>query len=156
NNVGNGTLRLGGPDAVPGFSEVTVANGAHFDLNGFDDTILGLSGPGMVQLGSGTLTVGSGLLGLRSFSGGVTGTGGLTKVDPGTFVLAGANTYSGPTQVLAGVLQNGANQVIWDTSAVTVAPGGTYELNGFSETIGSLAGGGNVSVGAGSLVTGGD
>ncbi len=87
------------------------------------------------------------------------GAGNLNKTGTGTFVLGGANTYTGATNISAGTLKEGTANVITDTSAVTVASGATYDLNSFSETVGSLAGGGTVTSGvAGSLAltAGGD
>jgi autotransporter-associated beta strand protein len=42
-----------------------------------------------------------------TFSGTISGTGGLTKIGSGTWVLTGNNTYSGPTTITAGTLQLG-------------------------------------------------
>ena len=81
------------------------------------------------------------------------GTGTLNKTGTGTLVLGGVNTYTGATNVNAGTLRNGIANVILDTSAVTVASGATYDLNSFSETIGSLAGGGTVTSGAAGALT---
>jgi autotransporter-associated beta strand protein len=50
----------------------------------------------------------------------------------------------------------GATNIIPDGSSVTVAAGATLDLNGNSETIGSLGGAGNVLLGAGTLTTGAD
>jgi autotransporter-associated beta strand protein len=86
-----------------------------------------------------------------------TGSGALTKEDAGAWTLGGSNTYTGPTTISAGTLRLGAAGAIPDGSAVTA--NGTLEMNGFSETIGSLAGTGFVDNNAGTgiftLTTGG-
>jgi autotransporter-associated beta strand protein len=61
-----------------------------------------------VTLGAATLTTGSDNTS-TTFSGTISGTGGLTKIGAGTFVLTGTNTYSGATAVNGGRLTvNGA------------------------------------------------
>ena len=89
-----------------------------------------------------------------TLSGASTATNGaLTKIGAGTLILSGANAYTGATTINAGTLKEGAANVISDSSAVTVASGATYDLNSFSETIGSLAGGGTVTSGAAGALT---
>jgi fibronectin-binding autotransporter adhesin len=89
----------------------------------------------------------------------VSGAGTLNKTGAGTIILGGGNTYGGTTNVSAGILRLGTTNVIPDASAVTVSSGATLDLNGFSETLGSLAGGGTVTSGAAgslTLTAGGD
>ena len=70
-----------------------------------------------------------------------------TKAGAGILQLSnGTNSYTGPTNITAGTLQLGAGNAVPSTTAVTVAPGATFNLNGFNDTIGSLAGAGNVIV----------
>src|SRR2546430_7086390 len=79
--------------------------------------------------------------------------GALTKIGAGPLLLSAANAYTGATTINAGTLKEGAANVISDSSAVTVASGATYDLNSFSATIGSLAGGGTVTSGAAGALT---
>jgi len=92
-------------------------------------------------------------------------TGGLTKVGAGTLTLSGTNAYTGATTVSVGILRAGAaagGQAFGSNSAVTLAntAGVALDLNGFNQTIGSLAGGGttggNLNLGSGTLTLGGD
>jgi autotransporter-associated beta strand protein len=89
---------------------------------------------------------------------------GLTKAGTGTWVLTATNTYSGATTVNLGTLRAGAaagGQAFGSGSAVTLANAAStfLDLNGFSQTIGSLAGGGgtggNVTLGANATLTAG-
>ena len=129
--------------------------GATFNLNNFAETIGSLAGAGNVTLGTGILTAG-GDNSSTTYSGVMSGTGGLVKAGTGLFILSGANTYTGATTINAGTVQLGAADRIANTSTVTVAGGATFDLNNFTETIGSLAGAGNVTLGTGIVTTGGN
>ena len=74
----------------------------------------------------------------------------------GTLTLSGTNTYTGATTISAGTLKNGTTGVLYDRTAVTVASGGTWDLNDFAETVGSIAGAGNITLGSATLTAGGD
>ncbi len=71
--------------------------------------------------------------------------GGLTFSGNGSTLLRGFNTYSGSTNITAGTLTAAAGAAIPDQSDVTVAANATFSIKG-DETIGSLAGAGNVSI----------
>ncbi|MCE9547120.1 MAG: autotransporter-associated beta strand repeat-containing protein [Planctomycetia bacterium] len=82
-----------------------------------------------------------------------TGATGLTKTGPGTLTISSTgNNYSGATVIGAGILKLGAaGGVIPDASNVTA--NGTLDLNGNTETIGSLSGVGTVDTVAGGSPT---
>ncbi|MBT3374776.1 MAG: hypothetical protein HN406_04215, partial [Lentisphaerae bacterium] len=150
--VNDGTLKLGADNALSDSTAVTVAGGATLDLDGNSDTVASLAGAGDVALGTGTLTTGD--ANDTTLSGVMSGSGGLTKVGSGTFTLSGANTYTGATAVDDGTLKLGASDVLSNSTATTVAASKTLDLDGNSDTIGSLAGAGNVMLGVGTLTAG--
>jgi fibronectin-binding autotransporter adhesin len=86
----------------------------------------------------------------------VTGSGSFAQMGKGTTVLTGATSYTGPTQVILGTLQAGAANVFSPSSTFGVASGATLSLANFDQTIGSLSGDGNVTLGSATLTTGGD
>ena len=83
-----------------------------------------------------------------------TGSGSLTKDGAGMVTLSGVNSYTGATNINAGTLALGASNVLANTTAVSVASGATFNLNGNSDIVGSIAGAGNVTLGAGTLTAG--
>ena len=130
-------------------------------MNGQNQTISSLSSASAlasITLGSATLSVNQSTN--TTYAGSISGTGGFTKLGVGTLLLSGTNTYSGATTIGAGTLQLSGGSAIGDLSNVTMAnvASAKLNLNGSSETIGSLAGGGNtggnVLLGSGTLTLG--
>jgi fibronectin-binding autotransporter adhesin len=152
-NVNAGGLTAGAANTFSAASVHNVATGATIDLAGLNQTIAGLGGAGNVDLGSATLTVNGAANTL--FSGGMVGTGGLTRAGTGTLTLSGANSYTGATDVQSGVLAAGAANSFSSVSDLIVAGGATADLGGFNQSIDSLSGSGAVTLGAGTLTIAG-
>jgi fibronectin-binding autotransporter adhesin len=110
---------------------------ASFTLNANRGITLGSSG-GQIQVAQNdTLTYGGIITGSGSFESGT----GIT-VGYGTLILSGANSYKGATTIAAGTLRLGANGSLPSGTPLAIASaniGGTFDLNGFSQTIGSLS-----------------
>jgi len=96
------------------FGDSSDAVAARVINSGTGDVIIGvsafrlgsLSGGGTVNNAGNTIQIG--YLDLNdTFSGVISGSGGLVKRGTGTFVLSGENTYGGGTSILAGTLQIG-------------------------------------------------
>jgi autotransporter-associated beta strand protein len=166
--VGTGTLTLTGANT---YSGGTTINGGTLAVS--SDANLGAASGGLTFNG-GTLQWGANFGSYRSItlnagggtfdtqantgtlSGDISGSGGLTKIGSGTLILSGANTYTGGTTVSDGTLQVGNTNAFSSNSAYTVAGGAVLGLNGFDQTIGSLAGSGAVTLGGAALTTGND
>jgi YVTN family beta-propeller protein/autotransporter-associated beta strand protein len=131
-SVNAGTLQAGAVNAFSPFSAFTVASGATLDLASFNQTIGSLAGAGSATLGSAVLTTGNDNTS-TTFSGTISGTGGLTKIGTGTLTLSGSNTYTGGTTLNAGTLAVGSNTAL-GTGALTLASGTTLQAaaNGLS------------------------
>jgi outer membrane autotransporter protein len=124
--VSGGTLQAGATNVLGSSSAITVASGAVLNLAGFNQSIGSLAGAGSVTLGSATLTTGNDNTS-TTFSGPISGTGGLTKTGIGALTLSGSSSYSGATAVNAGTLiVNGSIA----NSAVAVNSGGTLAGTG--------------------------
>jgi autotransporter-associated beta strand protein len=148
-----GTFMVNASGALSPKSAFTI--NSTLDMNGFSGAIGSLAGNGMVTNNSAEttsiLTVGADNSN-TTFNGVLeNGDGilGLTKMGTGTLNLSSTNTYSGATTVRAGTLQAGSTGAFSPNSAFTVSS--RLDLNGFSNKIGSLAGGGIVTNGGGAL-----
>ena len=128
--VNAGTLRIGAAtDKITDASAVTVAGVATLDLNGFSETVGSLAGAGSVTLGTGTLTAGGNNT-TTTYSGVMSGAGGLTKQGTGAMTLSGANTYDGATNVAAGtVVASNAAALGTTAGGTTVANTATLRIN---------------------------
>ncbi|MBL6458515.1 autotransporter domain-containing protein, partial [Belnapia sp. T6] len=120
-----GTLRLAG-GSLASSGSLFVDAGATFDQNGQNQTAAQLNGSGNVTLGSGRLTLGG--AGSGSFSGVISGSGGLTLAGPLTQTLGGANTYTGTTDIQQGTLSLADTQAIAASGLVQVANGAKLDL----------------------------
>ena len=90
---------------------------------------------------------------------GITGVGDLTVVDSsllgnGILTLNGVNTYTGATFVKSGTLQLGINSALVATGNLTTAAAGTFDLNGFNQTLAAVTNAGTVKTGFGTLTAG--
>lgn len=169
NKTEGGTLVLSGANGYTGGT--TVSGGV---LSVSSDANLGL-GIGGVTLDGGTLrvsntgygstardlTVGAGngaldLAGDFHLNGHLSGNGSLSKLGTGTlFLEQGSSAFTGTLALAAGALSAQAVNAL-GASAVTLASGTTLALNGYNQTLKSLAGAGNVQLGAAMLRTGAD
>jgi fibronectin-binding autotransporter adhesin len=164
NSYSGGTVVTGGSTLSIGADAVLGAPGAGLTLG--DTTsgaTLAITAPGAfassrpIGLGAlgATFLVGGGTA--ATLGGAISGAGGVTKTGGGSLMLAGANTYTGPTTVLGGLLTTGRANVFGQSAVLSVASGAAVDLNGFDQTIGSLAGTGVLTLGGGAALTlGGD
>lgn len=115
-DIQDGLLQLAAAERLPNTTTVSVAAPAQFSLNNNNETIDGLSGAGVVDLGAAQLTVGiSG--GDGNFTGVITGAGDFQKEGGGTQSLAGGqHTFTGATVVNGGTLVASSGTTIDQTS----------------------------------------
>jgi autotransporter-associated beta strand protein len=150
NNYTGGTTLNAGTLLVSSFSSIGTGP---ITFNG------GTLGPGLgstpslqndviLSAGGGTIDAGSQFL---SLLGPISGDGGLTKLGSGSLNVS-QSIYGGPTLVSQGTLFGIRADALSANSAYTVSAGGRLLLGG-DETIGSLAGGGSVTISGGEAVT---
>lgn len=148
-NVAVGVLRLGAASALSPNSILHVAPGATFDPAGFTPTFAALSGTGTIDTGTGALAVAPS--GTNTFTGTLSGSGGLTMNGTGTLELGAANTFSGATTIAAGTVKLGAPGALPSGTPVNLSSGATLNLNGYAATLGRLEGAGHVALGSATL-----
>ncbi len=176
--TGVGTLVLGGTNGYTGGTAVQAGT-----LSVSADANLGAAGGGIALDGGRLQVTGTGFTATTrgidigaaggeievveanldlAAGGALSGGGALRKSGEGTLTLAGASSYTGATTIAAGTLRMGAAGVLGAGARVTLADhaGATLDLDGFDQTIGSLAGGGSAGgalrLGSATLTTGGD
>ncbi len=106
--------------------------------------------------GSGGGTLGVAETQTLTLTGVISGAGELTKTGVGILLMTGLNTYTGATSVADGELRIGGGQSLSDTARLSVAAGALLSLTDANESVGSLAGGGEVALNGYCLTTGGD
>jgi len=142
-SISSGTLTLAGSGSIAASSSVTD-NGT-FDISATPGvSIKSLSGGGILQLGSQTLTL---TAAAGNFYGTIQGSGGLI-LNGGTEYIYGINTYTGSVTVNAGTLQAGAT-----TMAYNVLNNATFSFYGTStmNMSGVISGPGAVAVNGGGI-----
>ncbi len=169
--INGGTIQLGVANALPATTALTLGSGGMLNLNNNNQTIAALnSSAGNINTGSGTggiLTVGNTAGGTVTYSGVISGTGGLTwgivntnvpNPTPSTLLLTSASTNTGPMTINTGTLSIGTAYALsggvapvlpYSVSATypgafTLGPTATLLTNGLNVTVGSLGGGGPI------------
>lgn len=181
-NIGNATTTSGsleymgaGETSSKAINLNTTTASAYIHANGTGPLVL--NGAFTAVDGSKTLFLGGTNTGANEIASAIpaaAGTLNLTKIGAGTWVLSGANLYTGVTTVAGGTLQvrdtfsGGSRNVVNNTSGITFnvdtftqSAGGTFEYlgdgaNASAETVGQLlgtAGAGTVKVTAGAAGT---
>ncbi|MDO9488637.1 MAG: autotransporter-associated beta strand repeat-containing protein, partial [Sphingomonadaceae bacterium] len=145
-----GRLQLGGTAGLYGGGSLTFGNAT-----------LAVQGNSLTVADAATLAANSvftvdtqGLA--ASFSGVLSGSGGLTKAGAGTLTLSGANSYTGMTTIGAGTLAlTGAGSI---ASSSGLLNNGTFDISGttLGATIANLSGSGRVDTGLRGLAVGAD
>lgn len=122
--IGEGTLVLSGVNTYTGGTTLDggelwagvegafvnntdfIVNAGSFELNNFDLVMSSLSGTGgQILLGSAQLSLEQDVA--STYAGAISGTGSVSMIGNGEFVLTGENTYSGGTTITSGLLQIG-------------------------------------------------
>lgn len=166
--VSAGELRIGNAGAIPSGSP--VVNNSLLNLNGFSITMASLSGTDTTaevrsNVAGAVAVTFSNTTGDFTYMGRLlNGTGTLSIVKGGAYTqrVGGNNSYTGSTTINAGVFKAVSATAISSASAFTVAnvAGATLDIQGFNNSIGSLAGGGgtggNVLLGTATLSLGSD
>ncbi len=137
-----GTLKDGTDNAVSTGSALIMNNGT-LDLNGHNQTFSSLSGPAgnITSSSPGVCTLTINGPAVTNYSGTITngsGTIALIKNGTGTQTLSGSNSYTGSTTIIAGTLQDGADNAV--STGSLIMNNGTLDLNGHNQTFSSLSG----------------
>ena len=142
---GNGTLSIGANNGINTSVALTVQKSwgnATFDLNGFNQTITGITEE--VSANTFTITNNGATASVFTMNNttdcamtGVIQNGtqsvSIVKSGSGMFTLSGANTYTGSTTVSGGTLRAGNDAALGTAaSGTTINTGATFDINGYS------------------------
>lgn len=127
--VREGVLRAGAADvfAAAAGSVISISSGATLDLDGHNQTLARLQGPGAVELGTAALTMNIGAGGAE-FAGGFAGSGTVIKQGAGKWTLSGSSSHTGGILWQAGGIGLASDTAL-GAGALTVAmPAARLEL----------------------------
>ncbi|WID96448.1 autotransporter domain-containing protein [Bosea vestrisii] len=134
--VAAGSLDIAGSQAMSAASDYTIASGAGLAINGTLGTVTAgsIAGAGTVQIGSGTTLKAGSSNASTTFSGVISGSGGLDKAGTGQLTLSGANTHVGGTTISDGKLSISADANLGDVSGALTLNGGVLQVTGTALT----------------------
>lgn len=159
-NINNSiTIKALVADSLPASTVLTLSgnNGTgsgrsvNFDLNSFDQTILGLTNTTgltsrsqrILNSGGDTVTLTINNSSDHIFSGNINGTGlGLSKSGNGIQTLSGSNSYTGPTSISEGILSIGHSLAMQNSALNTLDCIAGDSSNGLRTTVSALTIGG--------------
>lgn len=134
---------------------VTVSSATALIRTDAGSLTLGSAGVGGVAVGGNALTIGGAAN--TEIAGVLTGssTGSLTKADASTLTISGANnnSFASNVNINSGTLLMAANNALNNAAVDVAVNGGTFSLQTYAQTIGSLTGTGTVDFGAGDGIT---
>jgi len=138
--ISGGLLRLVGSGTLGNTTDLNIAGGGFEIATGAGTKTIGaLAGAGTgINLNNNTLEIASG-----SFSGVISGTGGITKYSTGILNLSGVNTYTGQSTISGGLLRLVGSGTLGNITDLNII-GGSFEIAAGAgiKTIGALTGAG--------------
>jgi len=151
---GGGTLTMGTAMSGAGYS--LVVNGPVILSTSSDFVSTTINSGGSLQVNSGAMTnvTNNGAIlfdftGTQTYTGVISGSGGLTKSGAGQLTLSVPQTYSGTTTVNAGSLVlGGGNHTLNANKALVVNSGGTLNLGLNNQYVGQFSGSGGIVTGS--------
>jgi len=165
-NIQQGTVRLTGSGAGSGLITIgSTGNSAVLDLVGAARNINSITTAGTAA--NQKITNSSATAAVFTINGATTSTfagviengsaGSTTAINVNNasaiLTLTGANTYTGTSTVTLGTLKLGSTTAIVSGNALTTAAGGTFDLNGFDQTLGTVTNNGTVTNSSGTTKT---
>ncbi len=146
--IGNGTVNTTKLYISHASTATTVANAITVPSNSSNASI-GALNTSNTHIYSGTVNLNNNIVtfdefnagGSVNFTGTISGTGGVRKINSGLVRFSAANTYTGTTTINSGTLQFGIANAIGSSSNVTLNTGtlSTGATTGYSCTVGTLA-----------------
>jgi fibronectin-binding autotransporter adhesin len=154
-SIAEGVLALQGAGSLGELSPVAINTGATLDISAASTLVhdIGpLSGGGSVSLGANRLTMRG--TGDSTFSGAISGSGGLKMHGSGTLTLTGVNDYTGATSIGSGTLALAGAGRLNRLGSVSVA--GVFDIaqSSSDQEVGSISGAGHINLGVRTLTVG--
>ncbi len=151
-----GTLILTGANTYTGPTVIGTNAAIQIGNGGTSGSIASPSISSSATVGQIPGALGFHLSGAYTYAGTLSGYLNVVQAGTGTTTLSGNNTYSGPTTVNAGILQDGSSSAFGGAtglSDVTVNAAGQLNVTNYSNTIGTLTGSGTVNIGSEVVLT---
>ncbi|NBU07324.1 MAG: transporter, partial [Acidimicrobiia bacterium] len=129
--ISAGTLQFSSSSAgaLSSSTAVTVSSGATFAVNGRTTSVGSIAGAGTITLGAGTLTAG-GDNSSTTYTGAISGTGGLTKAGSGMLTLEQDLTFTGALTISAGgTVRLGTGGATGSVASTSIVNNGTLNIN---------------------------